>query len=278
MKLLDLRNTRIRPLRDTKIITSWNGLLIAALARGGTLCCNREYLCSAEKAASFILTGLRREDGRLLRSYLHGPSATPAFLEDYAFLALGLLELYENTLDIRWLTEATALGDEIVRLFRDPSTGRYFVSGHDAEQMPTRINADHEGVTPSALTAAALLLLRLGWTCSRNELVESARELLDECSGDLVRNPLGQLGALQVATLLASGPLVATLSGSRPDSGLTALLLLLKRHFIPNMVILYRCDSGGSRVSICGNGTCFAEVSSPVELGEILRQAGVAIT
>ena len=276
LKLLKQRDTRIRPLLDGKIITSWNGLMIAALARGGTLCGNREYLVLAEKAASFILTALRREDGRLLRSHLLGPSTIPAFLEDYAFLALGLLELYENTLDCSWLKEAAILGDEIVRLFRDTETGGFFSTGHDAEQMPTRINAEHDGVTPSALSATAQLLLRLGWTCTRDDLVAKARELLDGQRGELDRSPLGQLGTLQALYRSGSGPLIVTLSGSIGDGGLTALLHTLKRHFIPHLAIIFNATNDNARASMCTGGTCFAEVSSPSGLADVLRRTGTA--
>ncbi len=154
-KLLERREQRIRPLRDDKIITSWNGLMIAALATAGIVFNNPEYIASAARAASFILGSLRRADGRLLRSYLNGASDIPAFLEDYAFLASGLLDLYEATLDRNWLTEARQLAEDMLRLFRDPDSGEFTLTGHDAEQMPTRVSSDHDGVTPSARARTA---------------------------------------------------------------------------------------------------------------------------
>ncbi len=119
-KLLEQRARRIHPLRDDKIITSWNGLMISALARAGVVFGKPEHIATAARAATFILNKLSRADGRILRSYLHGASEVPAFLEDYAFLAGGMLDLFEATLDQSWLNEARKLADDMLRLFRDP--------------------------------------------------------------------------------------------------------------------------------------------------------------
>ena len=212
-KLLERRELRIRPLRDDKIITSWNGLMISAFATAGVVCAQPEYIASAARAASFILRSLRRDDGRLLRSYLNGASDVPAFLEDYAFLTDGLLDLYGATLDQRWLTEARAFADELLRLFRDPVSGEFTLTGHDAEQMPARVASDHDGVTPSAFGRTAHLLYRLAWIDDRPELLESARRALDGIIAEIRHNPLGHLGALHLLTLLESEPSIATFSG-----------------------------------------------------------------
>ncbi len=118
-RLLERRDRRIHPLRDEKIITAWNGLMIAALAKAGAITGSRDFIDRAAQAAGFIGHNLRRNDGRLLRSFMGEPSAIPAFLEDHAFLTYGLIELYEATLDRSWLDEALRLADETLRLFYD---------------------------------------------------------------------------------------------------------------------------------------------------------------
>ena len=270
-ELFLLRENRIRPLRDDKIITSWNGLMIAALARGGIVCGKPEYLEHAARTATFILTSLKRSDGRILRSYLNGPSNIPAFLEDYAFLTFGILELYEATLDIKWLDRASKLAAEMLQLFRDPITGEFVLTGIDAEQMPTRVSSDHDGVTPSAFTVASQVLLRLAWTCDMPELKISARTALSGCIREIERNPLGHLGALTVLKALDSEPVIATLSGPKDSPELTDLLRVLRQCTIPDLAIRRGVTSGPAEVSICANHTCYPAVSTPDELRGFLQ-------
>jgi uncharacterized protein YyaL (SSP411 family) len=270
--LLQRRENRIRPLRDDKIITSWNGLMIAALARAGILCGKPEYLERSVRATNFILTSLRRADGRLLRCHLNGPSEIPAFLEDYAFLTLGILELYEATLDSEWLEKAAILADEMLRLFQKPASGEFTLTGFDAEQMPTRVSTDHDGVTPSAFAVTAQILLRLSWIYDRPELAESARVALAACLGELNRNPLGHLGALQVLNDLNTEPVIATMSGPTDSPELALLLLELKRRSFTRLAILREVVPGPGQVAICANRACHPPVTTPEQLVDLLSR------
>lgn len=270
-KLLEQRGIRIRPLRDDKIITSWNGLMIGALAAAGVVCNRPEYIASASRAASFILVSLRRADGRLLRSYLDGATDVPAFLEDYAFLAGGLLDLYEATLDQTWLNEACNLAEELLRLFRDPDSGEFTLTGHDAEQMPARVASDHDGVRPSALARTAHTLYRLAWIDDRTELLDLARAALSGVIGELRRNPLGHLGALQVLTLLESEPTIATFSGETDTPETFALNAALHKQVIKGLVIRSEAGPGPSALSLCMAGTCYPSLSTADELERLLQ-------
>jgi hypothetical protein len=276
--LFQLREDRIRPLRDDKIITSWNGLMIGALARAGIVCGKPEYVERAARAAMFILTSLRRADGRLLRSYLNGPSEIPAFLEDYAFMTFGILELYEATLDAKWLDRASMLAEEILQLFLDPATGEFVLTGVDAEQMPTRLSSDHDGVTPSALSVTAQVLLRLSWICDRAELKMSAQAALSGCLGDIDRNPLGHLGAMKLLHALDAEPVIATLAGPADSPELAGLLHVLRQRMIPDLAIRRDITSGPAGVAICAIRTCYPTVSTPDELTELLQQIGFMTT
>ena len=269
-KLLERREKRIRPLRDDKIITAWNGLMISALATAGIIYNKPEYITRASRAASFILRSLRRADGRLLRSYLNGASGVPAFLEDYAFLTGGLLDLYEATLDKNWLNEARQLVVDILRLFRDPDSGKFLLTGHDAEQMPTRVSSDHDGVTPSALARTASVLHRLAWIDDRPDLLEPAGKALDGILTGIRDNPLSHLGALQVLTLLESEPATATFTGETDTSKAFELNVALHNHSIRNLII--RCEDRALplSLSLCVPGTCYPAVSTVEELERLL--------
>lgn len=274
--LFKRRESRVRPLRDDKIITSWNGLMIAALARIGILYGTPEYLARAGHAAEFILASLRRADGRLLRSYLNTPSDISAFLEDYAFMTFGIIELYESTLDTKWLDSASMLADEMLRLFHDPASGDFTLTGLDAEQMPIRVERDHDGVTPSAFSITAQVLLRLAWTCDRPEYKEYARSALASCQGEIANNPLAHLGALQTMEMLEVEPLVATFSAASDSPELTDLLREIKRKIIPNYAIRREFISEQPSVSICANGVCLPVVTTPAQLADLLRMAGLS--
>jgi uncharacterized protein YyaL (SSP411 family) len=270
-KLLERREIRIRPLRDDKIITSWNGLMIGALATAGVIFNKPEYITSAARAADFILHSLRRADGRLLRSYLNGASDVPAFLDDYAFLAGGLVDLYEATLDRNWLTEAVKLAEELQQLFRHPDSGEFILTGHDAEQMPARVSSDHDGVTPSALSRTAHLLYRLAWIDDRPELLDSARKALAGISGEMRDNPLAHLGALQVLSLLDSEPTIATFNGETGTHETFALNVALHHAPIRNLIVRSEGRPAPLSLSLCLRGTCYPAVSTTDELERLLK-------
>jgi uncharacterized protein YyaL (SSP411 family) len=271
-KLLKRREERIRPLRDDKIITSWNGLMISALAAAAITFNKPEYADGAARAATCITTRLRRNDGRVLRSYLNGASEVPGFLEDYAFLAGGMLDLFEATLDQSWLAEARVLAGDILNLFRDPDSGEFTLIGHDAEQMPARVSSDHDGVTPSALARAAHLLYRLAWIDDRPEFLDSARSALDGLRSDMEQNPLGHLGALQLLTLLVSEPATATYSGDTGSPEAFALNTALHNHAIRNLIIRSEKQPVPLSLSLCVPGTCYPAVTTVDELNRILQK------
>ena len=268
-KLLELRERRIRPLRDDKIITSWNGLMISALASAGVAFGNPEYLAVASRAVSFLRANLRRPDGRLLRSYLNGASEIPAFLEDYAFLTGGLLDLYEATLDMQWLNEARILANDMQRLFRDPASGEFTLTGHDAEQMPARVSSDHDGVTPSALSRAAHALCRLAWIDDTPELLDSARMALAGISDDLRRNPLGHLGALRVLARLGEEPTIAAFTGTLDSPAARTLNTALHRRSLGHLAIRCAATAAPVALSLCVPGTCYPPVATPEELAKL---------
>jgi uncharacterized protein YyaL (SSP411 family) len=193
----------------------------------------------------------------------------PAFLEDYAFLAGGLLDLYEATLEQKWLNEARTLAADILQLFRDPESDEFTLVGKDAEQMPARVSSDHDGVTPSARVRTARLLYRLAWIDATPELTGAARTALNGIIGEIQHNPLGHLGALQVLEQLESEPSIATFTGATDTPEAFALNVALHSHAVRNLMIRSEHRLGSPALSLCLPGTCYPAVTTAEELRQL---------
>jgi hypothetical protein len=160
-RLLDARATRARPGLDDKRLTSWNALMIAALAEAGADLESAPYLDAAVACAEFVLRDLRAPDGRLLRTYSAGVAKLDAYLEDYAFLLEAFVALFEATCDERWLAHATELADELIERFSDPENGGFFSTAADGEQLIARRKELEDSPIPAGGSSAAMGLLRL---------------------------------------------------------------------------------------------------------------------
>ena len=269
--LLERRKGRVRPFRDAKVVTAWNGLMIAALAKGGMVGNKPEYLERAGRVATFILDRLRRTDGRLLRSYLGGPSGIPAFLEDYACLCFGLLELFNATLEPSWLDLALGLAEDAVRLFQRREDGCFTTIGSDAEQMPAQVTLDHDGVTPSAASLMVQVLIRLARACDRPDLLNQAATALTATIGKARHQPLAHLGAVEALALLETEPVVITFHGDMEEQERSGLAAVVRRHFLPNLAIRSKPDPATpAGVQVCGAGTCYPVISNVAELDRLL--------
>lgn len=196
-RLLALRNQREQPLRDCKILSGWNGLMIAALAKGAAVSNNQRWLAAARQAAGFISSNLTRPDGRLLRSWCNGSaSAIPAFLEDYAFLAWGYLELYRADAVASHLQQAEQLCSEALRLFQQED-GRLCTVGRDADQLPLAVSDSHDGVIPCGASALIATLLQLAVVTGNQVWRQAADTALTTLAATLERQPLSLLWLLQ---------------------------------------------------------------------------------
>jgi hypothetical protein len=200
-KLLTVRNKRPQPLRDLKILSGWNGLTIAALARGAALTGNQRWLKKAERAAAFITNSLIRSDGRLLRSWCNGtPSAIPAFLEDYSFLGWGLIELYRAGGNAEHLQQATLLCDQALQLFRQPD-GRFSTSGTDQQPLPLCLPDRHDGVVPAGASALTLDLVLLAEITGDKNRLREADQVLQQLLPGLTAHPVSGLWLLRAALM-----------------------------------------------------------------------------
>ncbi len=216
-KLLTLRNKRERPLTDTKILTGWNGLMIAGLAEAGRVFQKPEYTAAAVRAAEFLLTRLRDEDGLLLRNYAGGEARIPAYLDDYAFLVDGLLALHRASGDQKWLDEAVRLTDQQLSLFWDETTGGFFYTSTRHEALFARSKVQLDGVTPAGNSVSAANLLYLANALDRPEYGERAHGCLRSASPLLDEHPAAtpQL-AVALAAWIDRSQQAATSPTSKP--------------------------------------------------------------
>jgi uncharacterized protein len=241
-KLFTYRNKRIHPHKDDKILTDWNGLMIAALAKGAQVCNKPEYADAAERAIDFILKTVRRQDGRLLHRYRDGQAAVLANVDDYAFLIWGLLELYETTFDTGHLKTALDLNKELIKYFWDEQRGGFYFTADDAEELIVRQKEIYDGAVPSGNSVEMLNLLRLSRITADSDLEKKAIKIMLAFSSDVINVPSGYT-QLMVALGFGIGPSYEIVIVGDPQAMDTKdMLNVLRRHFIPNKVVLLKPD------------------------------------
>ncbi|MGH7224849.1 MAG: thioredoxin domain-containing protein, partial [Gemmataceae bacterium] len=205
-QLFEVRSRRVWPGRDDKALTSWNGLMIGALAQAAAVLDRREYADAAARAADFILTRMRANDGRLLRTWSAGSEAKlNAYLEDYSFLLDGLVSLYEATFAPHWIEAALDLAEVMIEQFWDADEGGFFYTGRDHEALIARGKDPHDNAIPSGNAMAVTALLRLVKLTGRMDLQEKAETTLRLYRGLLGAHPLAA-GQMLLALDFHLGP------------------------------------------------------------------------
>jgi len=238
-KLLAVRERRVRPLKDDKVLTDWNGLLLAALARAAAAFDEPRYLAAARAAADFALAHLRDGHGRLFKRWRAGQAAFMGALEDYAFLVWGLIELYEAGFEPRYLEQALALNREMLAHFEARDAGGFFTSADDAEELLFRHRSVYDGALPSGNSVAAWNLLRLARLTGRGELEETARRTL-AAFGSAARAPAAHTLYL-VALDCALGPSFEVVIAGDPAAPDTrGMLRAFQTRYLPHLVLLQR--------------------------------------
>jgi uncharacterized protein YyaL (SSP411 family) len=238
--LFDARKLRIHPFKDDKILSDWNGLMIAALAKAGYVLNNQEYIAAASKAADFILQNLSADNGRLLKRYRQGKSGLAAHLNDYAFMVWGLTDLYQATYKVKYLTDAIALNKLMLAHFWDEKNGGLFMTADDGEQLLVRSKEIYDGAIPSGNSVAVYNLLRLAHMTANTEYLEKADGILKAFSDQVKKYPAGH-SQLMVALEFAFNPNYEVVIVGEPQKEATRLMLAaLRRPFIPEKIVLFR--------------------------------------
>lgn len=238
-KLFAAREKRVHPFKDDKILTSWNGLMIAALAKGAAVFDNAAYRLAATQAVDFIYSKLMKEDGRLLARYREGEAAYLAYLDDYAFLAWGLLELYGATSDASYLKKADVLVKQAIDLFWDKENEGFFFYGEDAEQLIAKPKEVHDGALPSGNSVMLVNLLRLARLTGDESLDNIAEKLVKAFAGEVGAYPSGYTHFLIGVDFYTGPSREVVIAGRAGDPTVEKMLQAVRRKFLPETVTAF---------------------------------------
>lgn len=290
VKLFAAREERIHPHKDDKILTAWNGLMIMALAKGAKALGEPAYAAAAERAAQFIQQRMVREDGRLLARYRDGEAAYPAYLDDHAFLAWGLIELYEATGVAGYLAQARDLSEAMLRLFWDEEEGGLFFTASDGEQLFLRAKETYDGAMPAGNSVALLVLGKLGRYLDDSKLLDKARQMLSAFTDEIGGYPAGHSLFLAAADGLRNPGEEIVIAGAEDSSVTQAMLAAARSRYAPDSLIIYvppgeegeairklspltegkEPVNGEPAAYVCENYTCQAPVTDIAALKRLL--------
>jgi len=241
-KLFNIREKRIHPLKDDKILTDWNGLMIAALAKAAIVLDEPVYLDAAEKAAKFVLHSISKGE-RLLKRYRNGVAALDAHLDDYAFMAWGLLELYEATFATKYLSQALDLMNIMVEDFWDDKNGGFFLGSDQSEKLIVRSKTAYDGAIPSGNSVAVMNMVKLTRITGNTNWAELAEKTIRAFSEDVNRAPTGY-------TLMLTGFMFDTqnskeivIVGDSRNRNTTKFLHTIRASYAPHKVLLFKDTS-----------------------------------
>jgi uncharacterized protein YyaL (SSP411 family) len=291
-KLFDHREKRIHPYKDDKILTDWNGLMIASLARGAFVFQEPRYLEAAQHAADFILKELRTSQGRLLHRYRNGRAGIAAHAEDYAFFINGLIELYKTGFDVRYLQAAKDLNEDMLRHYWDDEEGGFYFTADDGEALIVRRKEIDDAAIPSGNSMALLNLLRLSRILADSELEAKAAELNHHFSGYILRYPAAFTQFLVGLDFATAPSRELVLAGHAQAEDTQEMVKALSSLYLPHLVILFRPEGeedpaivklaeftrdqvaldGRATAYVCSDFRCAKPTSDPDEMLVLLQK------
>jgi hypothetical protein len=296
-KLRAVRLKRVPPGLDDKILTDWNGLMIASMAKGARVLDDPRYAAAAGRAAEFVLSRLRR-DGRLLHTYREGKAHLMAYLSDYAFLIEGLLNLYEATFDTRWLREAKELTDVSIAHYYDAAASGFYFTADDHEELLARVKTQHDGAVPAGSSVHAMNLLRLALFFDSDDYRAKAESIFRVYEPMVRESPGAAERLLCAVDFHAVQPkaiaLVASAKSDGSAAALQGLIRAIYNEYIPNKVVAFlpeddlrrkeletqlpllrgkRMLAGQPTAYVCENFVCKQPVTSADDLTLLLKQA-----
>ena len=289
--LFQVREQRIHPHKDDKVLTDWNGLMIAALAKASQAFGRPEYLAATAKAADFILTTMRGADGRLLHRYREAEAALPGHVDDYAFFIWGLLDLYEAGFDVRYLRAALELNGILLERFWDNHAGGFYFTADDSEEFLMRRKETYDGATPAGNSVAALNLLRLGRITANPELERKAHQIGHTFSGSVKQFPSAYTQFLMAVDFGLGPSREVVVAGKAGGQDTLRMLDQLRRPFLPNKVVILRPTDeeaqeiteiagytrdqtgtdGKATAYVCHDFNCELPTSDPARMLELLE-------
>ena len=278
--LLTEREKRVHPLLDDKVLASWNGMMLRSFSEAGSALSREDYLDAAIKNASFLLETMRPH-GKLLRTYRAGQAKLSGFLEDYSFVADGLLALYEATFNQRWLAASVDLADRMIQLFWDDDVGGFYDTSIEHDQLVVRPRDVLDNAQPCGGSVATEVLLKLAVITGNEEYRVKAATPLRTLKDLMGRAPAGTGQWLAALDFYVSTPKEVVIIGPREDSKTAALLQTVNGNFHPNKVLVGAENEGEHGLPllesrgmingeptayVCENYTCQLPVTTPEEL------------
>jgi uncharacterized protein YyaL (SSP411 family) len=284
--LFEKREQRVKPGRDEKILTAWNGLMLASFAEAAAILARDDYAEVARKNAAFVLDNLRR-DGLLLRTYKNGQAKLNGYLEDYAFLIDGLLLLFETTGESRWIRASLELAEKMIEEFWDSDQGGFFFTGMSHEELIVRSKDYFDNATPSGNSVAADVLLRLALLTNNDDFKRRAVTVLRLIADSASRYPSGFGRALSALDFYLGRPKEVVIVGTDDHDRSMALRTAVWQPYLPNKVVagvpeerIPQLDSllagrtpvnGSPAAYVCEQYTCQRPITEPSELETALR-------
>ena len=288
-KLYAIREKRVHPFKDDKVLTAWNALMIAALAKAARVLDKPAYAAAAAQAAEFVFARLRRPDGRLLARYRDGQAAFPAYLDDHAFLLWALVELYEATFDSAWLDKARRLAGEMQALFWDDKHDGFYFSGSDSEELIARPKEIYDGALPAGNSVAGYALLKLARILDNAPLLDLAERTLQAFAGQVAAYPQGHTFFLMAVDQYLEPPRQLVIAGRGGDPATRAMLRVAGTQYLPTTTVIFNntaAESAGEALAwtkdyqpvagqtaayVCENFACQAPTTTTAALIELLR-------
>ncbi len=238
--LFNMREKRIRPHKDDKVLADWNGLMIAAFAKAGAALSDSALIKTAITAADFILKNMTTASGELLHRYRDGDASVKGMLEDYSFFTMGLLELYEATFEAKWLRKAIDFTNILLDKFKDDVYGGFFFTPEDGEELILRQKDVYDGAIPSGNSVAALNLLKLSRLTGNMDYENQAVQSASAFSATVETYPAGYTQYLAALDFIHSGSFEIVITGDKNNKNTIEIFNKLRREYIPNRVILFK--------------------------------------
>jgi len=237
-KLLLARSKRVRPGKDDKMLSSWNGMMISSLAKGYQVLGEERFLIAADKAGQFVLSSMM-ENGELLHTYRRGKGKIAGYLNDYANVATALVDLYETSFAVRWLETADALTRKMIELFWDEQHYGFYSTSLQHKNLLTRTKSYSDGSVPSGNAVAAMLLLRMAKLVDNNEYYTKAEQMLKAVIPFAARNSRAYSHMLCAADFYVGSPMEIVVIGKRGDDDTRRMLKTVRDGFLPNKVVAF---------------------------------------
>ena len=252
-KLFQYRKKRIHPHKDDKILTAWNGLMIASMAKAAQVLENPKFLEAAQKSALFIQKNLWIPGKKLLRRYRDGEAKFNAYLDDYAFLIHGLLNLYEADFDLQWITWAEELQETQNKLLWDEENQGYFFTEVNSPDLIRRSKDYQDGAKPNSNAMSVLNLLKLYHLTFKKPYYEKAQGILKTVSGQVKKYPTAYSQMLIALDYYLSHTKEIVVVGQKEDTQTKALISFLRREFLPNKVIAFISPTDSVKLPLTAN-------------------------